>query len=168
MDAIDRQIVLLLRANGRISHEQLAREVHLSRPAVHERVKRLEEDGVLEGYQALVNWSEVGLPITAFIWVRTVGGKSRQLGKAILALSSKTALVEECHLVAGEWCMLVKARAAAPLALEHLIDAIRGMAGIDGTMTTVVLATLEEAGRALLDASSPDEHTGLSLAREAG
>lgn len=167
VDEIDLKIVHLLYANGRISHEQLAREVHLSRPAIHERVKRLEEEGVLGGYQALVNWGEVGLPITAFIWVRTVGVKSREPGKAIMGLTSETALVEECHRVAGEWCLLVKARAASPLALESLLDEIRDLPGVDVTMTTIVLSTLTEDVRLQPDAPPPGEHTRLSLAREA-
>jgi Lrp/AsnC family leucine-responsive transcriptional regulator len=168
VDEIDLKIVRLLHSNGRISHEQLAREVHLSRPAVHERVKRLEEEGVLQGYRALVNWGEVGLPITAFIWVRTVGVKSREPGKAIMGLTGDAALVEECHRVAGEWCLLVKARAASPLALESLLDDIRDLPGVDVTMTTIVLSTLTEDVRLQPNAPPPgSEHTHLSLAREA-
>lgn len=166
MDEVDRKIVRLLHTNGRVSHEQIAREVHLSRPAVHERVKRLEEDGVLLGYHAQVNWEAMDLPITAFIWVRTVKVKSREPGKQIMRLTSETTLVEECHRVAGEWCLLVKARAASPLALESLLDEIRDIPGIDVTMTTVVLSTLDE-GSVVPDGPFPGERVRLSLASEA-
>ena len=71
MDALDREIISFLRLNGRMSHEQISQQVNLSRPAVHERIKRLEEQGIIRGYQTLVDWSALGLPLTAFIWVRT-------------------------------------------------------------------------------------------------
>lgn len=166
LDEVDRKIVLLLHTSGRMSHEQLAREVHLSRPAVHERVRRLEEEGVLQGYHAQINWGAMDLPITAFIWVRTVRVKSREPGKEIMRLTSETTLVEECHRVAGEWCLLVKARAASPLALESLLDEIRDIPGVDVTMTTVVLSTLEESS-VVPDGPFPGERVRLSLASEA-
>ena len=167
MDEIDLNIVRLLHANGRLSQEQLAREVHLSRPAVHERIKRLEEQGIIRGYQALVNWSVAGLPVTAFIWVRTTGVSSRETGRVIMTLTSATTLVEECHRVAGEWCLLVKARAASPLAVEDLIDEIRAIPGVNATMTTIVLSTLDEGSSLPVDIPTPGEGSRLSLSREA-
>ena len=62
MDAIDQAIVRLLDRHGRLSQEQLAKRVRLSRPAVHQRVKRLEAAGVLKGYRAVLDWAAVGLP----------------------------------------------------------------------------------------------------------
>ena len=147
MDDIDRAITQLLLANARVSQEQLAREVHLSRPAVHERIKHLEEAGVLRGYQALVDWEALGLPVTSFIWVRTSGTTCREAGQAFLRLHTATAFVQECHRVTGEWCLLLKVRVASPLALEQVLDRIRAVAGVQETMTTLVLSTLAEDGR---------------------
>jgi Lrp/AsnC family leucine-responsive transcriptional regulator len=147
MDDIDRAITRLLLANGRESQEQLAREVHLSRPAVHERIKHLEEAGVLRGYKALVDWDTLGLPVTSFIWVRTSGTACREAGETFLQLHTATAFVEECHRVTGEWCMLLKVRVASPLALEQVLDRIREVAGVQETMTTLVLSTFAEDGR---------------------
>ena len=67
MDEIDREIVRISHANGRLNQERIAREVKLSRPAVHERVRRLEEQGVIRGYKALVDWAALGQPVTAFV-----------------------------------------------------------------------------------------------------
>ncbi len=166
MDEIDRKIAYLLHANGRMSHEQLAREVHLSRPAVHERVKRLEEAGVIRGYQALLDWGTMGLPITAFIWVGTAGVLSREPGRILMTLNTPTTRVEECHRVAGEWCLLVKVRAASPRALEALLDQIRGIPGVTRTMTTIVLSTLDEGGT-MPNPLPPGEHHRFSLVEEA-
>lgn len=144
MDAIDREIVRLLHANGRLNQERLARLVNLSRPAVHERVKRLEGRGIIRGYQALVDWAAVGLPIIAFVWVRTVGAGCGAAGSALAALGREDAAVAECHRVTGEWCLLLKVRAASPLALQDLIDAMRAVPGVVATMTTLTLSTVGE------------------------
>jgi Lrp/AsnC family leucine-responsive transcriptional regulator len=137
--------VRLLAHNGRMSHEQLAREVHLSRPAVHERVKRLEERQIIRGYRAWVDWAALGLDLTAFIWLRTAGERTHVVGTQILRLTNPTALVEECHVVTGEWCMMVKARAASPAALQDLIEHMRAIPHVRSTMTTLALSTLGEA-----------------------
>lgn len=146
LDAIDEEIVRLLRANARLSQEQIGREVHLSRPAVHERVRRLEEQGIIRRYAAQVDWAALGLPLLAFVWLRIAGPYSADLPGALLGLSGKEAHVEEAHRVTGEWCILLKARAASPLALQDLLDRMHGIPGLSNTMTALVLSSIEEAG----------------------
>lgn len=148
MDAIDREIVRLLHENGRLNQERLARRVNLSRPAVHERVKRLEERGVIRGYRAVVDWAAMGLPVTAFVWVRTVGAACGTTGTTLAALGREDAAVAECHRVTGEWCLLLKVRAASPLALQDLIDAMRAVPAVAATMTTLALSTVGDEFRA--------------------
>lgn len=145
MDIIDQQIVRLLLANGRMSHEQLAQEVHLSRPAVHERIKRLQERGILRGYKAIVDWSALGLPLTVFIWVRG-NGTARELAHSLMQINNSSALIEECHSLTGEWCVMLKARVTDPQALEKFIEQIRAIEGIQGTLTSLVLSTLAAEG----------------------
>jgi Lrp/AsnC family transcriptional regulator, leucine-responsive regulatory protein len=142
MDAIDHAIVRLLERHGRLSQEQLARRVRLSRPAVHQRVKRLEAAGVLQGYRAVLDWASVGLPLTAFVWVRTGGVSCAGVGPALLELGGDAGFVEECHRVTGDWCLLLKVRAASPLALQELIDRARAVTGVQATMTTLALSSL--------------------------
>jgi Lrp/AsnC family leucine-responsive transcriptional regulator len=146
LDALDREIISFLYLNGRMSHEQISQQVHLSRPAVHERIKRLEEQGIIRGYQARVDWSALGLPLTAFIWVRTTGATCHETGQALLRLSDPDALVQECYRVTGEWCMLLKAQLASPLALEALLDRIRSSSTVQETMTILALSALHETG----------------------
>jgi Lrp/AsnC family transcriptional regulator, leucine-responsive regulatory protein len=142
MDAIDQAIVRLLERHGRLSQEQLARRVRLSRPAVHQRVKRLEAAGVLKGYRAVLDWAAIGLPLTAFVWVRTGGADCAGIGPALMELGGDDGFVSECHRVTGDWCLLVKARAASPLALQELIDRLRTVRGVQATMTTLALSSL--------------------------
>ena len=159
MDTTDIEIVRLLQKNGRMSHEQIAREVHLSRPAVHDRIKRLEQDNVIHGYEAQIDWDAIGLPLTAFIWVRTAVS-CLVAGQSILALTNRSAVVEECHRVAGEWCLLVKTRSASSLALQDLLDAITVVPGVQGTMTTVALSTVRQSVMEAEDCLLPDKITG--------
>jgi Lrp/AsnC family transcriptional regulator, leucine-responsive regulatory protein len=147
LDEIDREIVRLLYANGRLNQERIAQEVKLSRPAVHERVRRLEAQGVIRGYKALVDWAALGKPVTAFVWVRTSGVKCRETGPVLMGLTYDGATVEECHSVTGEWCLLIKVRADSPSTLQDLIDEIRESPGVEGTMTAVALSTIGEDRR---------------------
>ncbi len=144
IDETDLQIVRLLHRDGRLTQERIAREVSLSRPAIHERVKRLEENGVIIGYQAQVDWNRIGRSLVAFIWVRTAGGKLHDIAETIIALRVADTLVEECHLVTGEWCLLLKVRTVSTKTLQDLIDRLREIPRVRGTMTTVVLSSAGE------------------------
>lgn len=155
MDEIDRRIVQLLLRNGRMNQEQLSQAVHLSRPAVHERLKRLEETGILRGFTVQVNWEEMGWPLTAFVWVRSNGSSCYDICQTLLHLPFPTALLEECHRVAGEWCALLKLRATSPHTLQEVLDWIGDLPGVQRVMTTFVLSTVYE-GPPLQDATNPD------------
>lgn len=144
LDPTDHQIVRLLSTEGRLTQERIARQVSLSRPAVHERIKRLEENEIIMGYQAQIDWRKVGPSLTVFIWVRTGGGKLHETADAILNLSNVDTLIEECHLVTGDWCLLLKARTASTRTLQDLIDCMREMPSVRNTMTTVVLSSAGE------------------------
>ena len=124
-----------------MTQESIARQVFLSRPAIHDRVKRLEEEGVIAGYQAQVDWRKVGQSLTLFIWVRTSGGKLRDMAEEILGLSNADSLVEERHLVTGEWCLLLKVRTVSTATLQNLLNRLREMPRVRNTMTTVVLSS---------------------------
>lgn len=153
LDATDQQIVRLLHSDGRLTQESIAHQVCLSRPAVHDRVKRLEESGVIVGYQAQIDWRKVGQSLTVFIWIRASGGKLHDIAEAIMELRNGDTLVEECHLVTGEWCLLLKARTASTLTLQQLVDRLREMPRIRQTMTTVVLSS---AGENFPEQNTPD------------
>lgn len=173
MDVLDEQIVNLLRANGRLSREEIARQVNLSRPAVHERMKRLEEGGVIRGYTAEVDWNALGKPLTAFISVRTAGASCNDTGCAILEVGDRDSVVQECYRVTGEWCLLVKAHVASPFALQELLDRIRLVPGVQGTMTSIALSALHEGAGAVClsdqngrNANDPRRSPGESTAVE--
>ncbi|MGY0234887.1 Lrp/AsnC family transcriptional regulator [Longispora urticae] len=137
MDAIDRQLVQLLRINARLSYAELARQVGLSAPAVHERVGKLESSGVLLGYQAAVNPEAIGLGVTALIGIITNEGEIEEISAALHELVE----IESCYFMAGEESFLCKARVGTIAQLEQLIARMNRISGVSRTRTTIALST---------------------------
>jgi Lrp/AsnC family transcriptional regulator, leucine-responsive regulatory protein len=148
MDDTDRGIVNLLLADGRMSHEQIAKEIHLSRPAVFERIKRLEAKGVIRGYSARVDWEPLGLPLTAFVWIRTSSSNCNDVGRQIAEVRLEGMQLEDLHRVTGEWCFFAKYRLATPAVLQQVIDRVRQVPGVQNTLTTIALSAVAQASPA--------------------
>jgi Lrp/AsnC family leucine-responsive transcriptional regulator len=137
VEDLDRQIIRLLSRDGRMSYTDLGKAAGLSTSAVHQRVRRLEQRGVIKGYAALVDAEAVGLPLTAFISVKPLEASAPDDTAERLADLSD---IEACHSVAGEENYILKVRVGSPADLETLIGVIRAKAGVS-TRTTVVLST---------------------------
>ncbi|MEV0587266.1 AsnC family transcriptional regulator [Nonomuraea sp. NPDC050310] len=137
MEEIDRRIVTLLAADGRMSFTDLAKETGLSVSAVHQRVRRLEKRGVLRGYTALVDHEAIGLPLTAFVSIKPIDPAAPDDAPDRLAHLVE---IEACHSVAGDESYILKVRVGSPHALEDLLQRIRAAANVS-TRTTVVLST---------------------------
>ncbi|MBF9128502.1 Lrp/AsnC family transcriptional regulator [Plantactinospora sp. S1510] len=138
MDAIDLSLVELLRGNARLSYAELARQVGLSAPAVHERVGKLEASGVLRGYRADVEPEAIGLGVTALIGiVQDSGGDTDDVLDAIREMPE----IESCYFMAGVESFLLKARVGTIAELEQLILRLNRTAGVASTRTGVALST---------------------------
>ncbi|HWQ09436.1 MAG TPA: Lrp/AsnC family transcriptional regulator [Holophaga sp.] len=144
MDDLDRDILDLLLKNGRMSHEQIGKAIHLSRPAVFERIKRLEAKKVIKGYAARIDWEATGLPLTAFVLIRLQAVNCNETGREIAKVAMEGAVLEELCRVTGDWCMLAKLRVAAPSVLQEMIDRIRLVPGVQNTNTMLALSWFEE------------------------
>ena len=137
LDALDLQILQLLAADGRLSFTDLAKQTGLSTSAAHQRVRRLEERGVIRGYSAVIDADAVGLSLTAFVSITPLDqADPDDLPERLAGIRA----IEACHSVAGDQNYLLKVRVATPLALEALLAQIRGTAHV-ATRTTVVLST---------------------------
>lgn len=137
----DRAIIRLLASDGRMSFTDLAKETGLSVSAVHQRVRRLEQRGIITGYSVRLEPNEIGLPLTAFISIKPIDPAAPDDAPDRLA---HIAAIEACHSVAGEESYILKVRVGDPGDLEALLQQIREAANVS-TRTTVVLSTAYEA-----------------------
>ena len=140
MEDLDRRIVELLRGDGRMSYTDLGKAMGLSTSAVHQRVRRLEQRGLITGYRAGIDARQLGLGMTAFVSITPLDLAEADNAPAKLAHLDA---IEACHSVAGVESYLLKVRVASPEALEALLREIRATANVN-TRTTVVLSTCYE------------------------
>lgn len=120
MDALDIKLIEALVADARISNAELARLVGLSPPSVSERLKRLEEAGVIDGYAVKINPRAIGFAIAAWLRIRPIPGEL----KRVVELLDKLPEIVECDRITGEDCFVAKAHVRSVGDLENLIDAI--------------------------------------------
>ncbi len=137
MEDLDRRIIGLLSQDGRMSFTDLGKVTGLSTSAVHQRVRRLEERGVIQGYRAVVDQEALGMPLLAFISVTPLDSAAPD---AVPDRLRDIAELEACHSVAGEESYILKARVATPGDLEDLLARVRSGGNVS-TRTTVVLST---------------------------
>src|SRR4051812_5803461 len=142
MDALDYRIVDMLQRDGRATQLEISREVGLSQPAVAERIRKLEERGVILGYTARVDASKLGKDITAFIGVNIEHPKYFEgFAKKVMALPE----VLEAHRVAGQDSYILKVRTANTRTLDQLlVETLRTISGVTRTHTTIVLTSIKE------------------------
>ena len=139
-DPIDRQIAAALVTDGRSTLKTLAELTGLSVSAVQARVRRLESDGIIRGYTALLDAEAIGLPLAALIAITPLDpGQPDDAPERLTGLPE----IEACHSVAGDDAYVLLVRVASPTALEQLIREIRKRANVS-TRTTVVLQTFFE------------------------
>lgn len=147
LDEKDARILEILQSDGRATNVELARAVELTPSATLERVRKLEERGVIKGYTAIVDPHALGLGLVAFIFMRVddrddLVGRAESTAEALSALPS----VLELHHLAGEDCFLLKVRARDTNDLYRILrDEFGPFKAIKGTRTTIVLKTVKEA-----------------------
>lgn len=142
MDATDLKILSLLQPNSFLTNNELAKKIGMAPSAVLERVKKLEQKGVIEGYPTRIKPEALELKLLAFIFIKTSEGP----GNASVAKQlAKIPEVLELHHIAGEDCYVAKVRARDPLALIHLMREKFKNPHILSTKTTIVLETLKES-----------------------
>ena len=120
IDAVDANILRALAEDARISVAELARMVRLSAPSVAERVRRLEENGVIEGYSVKINAAALGLPLAAWLRIRPIPGQLQKVAGILQGLPE----IVECDRITGEDCFIARAHVRSVADLERLIDAI--------------------------------------------
>lgn len=134
LDRVGRRIMAALQRQARLTYTQVGRQVGLTGPAVAERVRRMEEGGLIRGYHADVDLARAGLPVQAFIRLRTPPERYPRL----LAMLEGLPEVLECHHVAGEDAFILHVAAGSTLALEQVIGRL---SPFGSTSTAIILST---------------------------
>lgn len=143
LDNLDRRIIDLLQENGRAPQQEIARAIGLSQPAVAERIRKLEDRGVITGYFARVDAERLGKDITAFVGV---GIEHPRFFQGFVAGVLELPDVLECHRVAGQDSYLLKIRTQNTRSLDRLlVEGVRTLPGVTRTFTTIVLSTAKES-----------------------
>ena len=141
LDEIDHQILRTLQKRGRTKRNEIAEGVGLSIPSVSERLNKLEERNIIEGYFAKLNRKSFGYDIMAFILVMMDSSKHY---KILISKVEKMPEILECHAVLGEGSHLLKAVVKNTEALEKVLSEIQSWQGVMGTKTIYVLSTVKE------------------------
>lgn len=136
LDRKDFALIEALQHNASQRLEDLARISHLAPSSVHDRLQRLQREGIIRNWTIKVDAPALGLGVLAFVGIRATRPCSEILD-ALRAISS----IEECHSVAGELSMILKVRVASTAGLLHLCESLRQLPGIEQTETTIVLQT---------------------------
>ncbi|WP_109355412.1 Lrp/AsnC family transcriptional regulator [Sphingorhabdus sp. EL138] len=142
IDDTDRKLLTALAEDSSQSYSGLGAKVHLSAPAVHERVKKMKTAGVIKKSTINLDGTKIGRPFLAFIHVNYTGTKARDN----FARLHEDADVEEIHSVAGDSCLLIKARCKDANGLDKLLIRMREFGDVTNTRSHIVLTTLLERG----------------------
>ena len=141
LDDIDLKILEIVQKHGRTKRNDLADRVGLSLPAVSERLRKLEEAGVISGYYARLNPGALGKDITAFVLVTVDSSKHYA---SFVEHVQNTEDILECHAITGEGTHLLKIRTENTSSLEKLLAKIQSWTGVVKTTTSMVLSTPKE------------------------
>ena len=143
-DEIDLQILTILQEKARIPNAEIARQVGMAPSAVLERIRKLEERGIIEGYEVRLNPEPFGQGLTAFVSVAASRAGNGRLAGELAAVTG----VQEVHQVAGEDGYLVKLRVAGTAMLGRILrDELGAIEGVRSTSTRIVLNTVKETRR---------------------
>jgi Lrp/AsnC family leucine-responsive transcriptional regulator len=140
-DSTDSKILNILQENGRRKRNAIAEEVGLSLPSLSERMKKLEEHGIIEGYYTKLNKKHFRFDLMAFIFVFMDSSKNYD---KLAANVKKTHEVLECHSILGEGSHLLKVVVKDTAALEKLLSTIQSWPGVNHTTTSFVLSSIKE------------------------
>ncbi len=144
MDEIDKEIIKLIETNGRMTHEEISRLLHISRPSVHQRVSKMEQKGIIKGYRSIIDWNKIDEKIKAIILVKIKCHNFKKIAASIISLPIPEVTIVEAQRLAGEWCMMLKVRVSDSQKSTDLIDEMVKIPEVQETSTILILTTILE------------------------
>jgi Lrp/AsnC family leucine-responsive transcriptional regulator len=145
-DAAERELLRALQQNSQRSLRELSRELGLPISTVHEKIKRLEREGLIRGYRAILDEKKLGFGVTGFVLVSVNYMNAPKTTQAEIAeKAAKLPNVQEVHIIAGEWDFLVKAKARSVEELGKLVtEKLRNIPGVEKTLSIITYETVRE------------------------
>ena len=148
MDNIDLQILQILQKKARVPNVEVARKIGMAPSAVLERIKKLEAQGVIEGYEVRLNPDMFKCSMIAFVQIKVVRpGRLIETGEILSAIEQ----IQEVHYLAGEDCLMIKLRVSDNTELETILrEKITTIDAVNGTKTLIALSTYKETAKIML------------------
>ncbi len=145
LDSTDRKIVEILQANSNITNAQLALEIGLSPAPTLERVKKLENSGVIKSYHALVDLTSVGLGVSTFVTVSLKGHNKENINKFIKEIKGIPEVIE-CHHVTGQYDFILKMVSSDIPSYQNLmLEKLSNIEVVDNLQSTIILSTFKDS-----------------------
>lgn len=144
MDSLDIQIIEIIEKEGRISHEELSKRLNLSRPAIHNRVNKLETHGIITGYKATIDWQKIGYTTNAMISLRARTTNYDELLLMLKNIKIDSLIVSECYMITGTWCILMIVKCKTANELKVLQDKLYHIDSITESSITLILSAITE------------------------
>lgn len=145
LDPTDRKIVEILQANSNITNAQLALEIGLSPAPTLERVKKLENSGVIKSYHALVDLTSIGLGVSTFVTVSLKGHNKENINKFIKEIKDIPEVVE-CHHVTGQYDFILKMVSSDIPSYQNLmLEKLSNIEVVDNLQSTIILSTFKDS-----------------------
>jgi len=149
LDENDRKILMLIQENARMTAKEIARKINSPITTVFAKIKRMEKEGIIKGYTAILDSKKLGKPVTAFIFAsfsKSENVSQKQLVKEI----AKMPEVQEVHIITGDWDILIKVKEKDVESIgSFVVDNLRAFKGIDKTLTVLALESEKESTKIL-------------------
>lgn len=142
MDATDINIINQLIDNSRISLSELSTRIHLSVSAISERIRKLESEGIIDRYTAVINYDRLGFDVTAYMNVILDDPSHKD---SFIRFAQQTPDIVECDYIAGDYDFILKINTQNTHTLEKVLTSVRALKGVGRTKTTLVLSKHKEA-----------------------
>lgn len=146
MDDLDIKIINIISNNARIPHEEISRILHISRQAIHQRIKKLEENEIIKGYKSIIDWTKLGEGTRAYIYVKVNMSNYKEDIQQYVNIDVPNVLIEECQRIHGDWCIVIKVRAKSTSDITNFIDQLWKVKSTIDTAATFILSTIIEDG----------------------
>lgn len=145
MDKLDIEILQLLENNGRMSHEEIGKRLNMSRPAIRQRVAKLEQNEVIKSYNTEINWSKVGQDIRAIVFINIRTSDFNDVMDQVNSVKIDGITIEKCYRITGQWCIMLQIRASLTEQITMLHDELLKINGMLDTFTNLILSEAPKA-----------------------